>query len=108
MSLLLVGILVLGGYLGWQLIQTPDPYVQQVLVMIGNAQRGQSIFQINCAGCHGSEGTGRVGPSLLGVSDHKSQVRLIQQVVSGKTPPMPQFQPSPQEMADLLAYLESL
>jgi hypothetical protein len=33
---------------------------------------------------------------------------LIHQVTSGETPPMPQFQPSAQEMADLLKYLESL
>jgi len=29
-------------------------------------------------------------------------------VVSGETPPMPMFQPKPQEMADLLKYLEKL
>jgi len=33
---------------------------------------------------------------------------LIRQVTSGQTPPMPQFQPSPQEMADLLKYLEQM
>ncbi|MFZ4555923.1 MAG: cytochrome c, partial [Pseudanabaena sp.] len=26
----------------------------------------------------------------------------------GETPPMPQFQPSPQDMADLLSYLKQL
>jgi hypothetical protein len=29
-------------------------------------------------------------------------------VVSGRTPPMPKFQPEAQEMADLLEYLENL
>ena len=29
-------------------------------------------------------------------------------VVSGETPPMPKFQPNPQEMVDLLSFLESL
>jgi hypothetical protein len=33
---------------------------------------------------------------------------LIQQVVSGNTPPMPQFQPEAKDMADLLEYLEQL
>ncbi|MCY7406042.1 MAG: cytochrome c, partial [Alkalinema sp. CAN_BIN05] len=42
------------------------------------------------------------------VSHRKSQAALIEQVISGKTPPMPQFQPNPQEMADLLSYLQSL
>ncbi len=51
---------------------------------------------------------GKVGPSLKNVSDRKSPPRLIKQVISGQTPPMPKFQPSPQEMADLLSYLESL
>jgi hypothetical protein len=51
---------------------------------------------------------GRVGPSLRHVGDRKSKVRLITQVTSGATPPMPKFQPEPQEMADLLSYLESL
>jgi hypothetical protein len=45
---------------------------------------------------------------LLGVSTRKSKASLIKQVVSGETPPMPQFQPGPQEMADLLKYLETL
>ncbi|NER30629.1 MAG: cytochrome c, partial [Symploca sp. SIO1C4] len=38
----------------------------------------------------------------------KSKISLIHQVTDGKTPPMPKFQPSPQEMADLLSYLEEL
>ncbi|MEM1310298.1 MAG: cytochrome c [Cyanobacteria bacterium P01_D01_bin.71] len=85
-----------------------DPYVQDVLVLNGHHDRGREIFQMNCAVCHGLEANGEVGPSLLGVSDRKSESRLIQQVVSGQTPPMPQFQPEPQDMADLLEYLEQL
>jgi mono/diheme cytochrome c family protein len=85
-----------------------DPYIQNVLALDGNAAQGQVIFQLNCAGCHGVAADGRVGPSLHRVASRKSRIGLIHQVTSGKTPPMPQFQPSPQEMADLLKYLESL
>ena len=85
-----------------------DPYVSGVLSLHGNAERGQAIFQANCAVCHGMEATGNIGPSLLGVHQRKSEVQLIEQVISGKTPPMPQFQPNSQEMADLLDYLETL
>jgi mono/diheme cytochrome c family protein len=85
-----------------------DPYVQDVLALDGNATQGQVIFQLNCAGCHGVAADGRVGPSLHHVASRKSRIGLIHQVTSGKTPPMPQFQPSPQEMADLLKYLETL
>lgn len=48
------------------------------------------------------------GLSLRDISAHKSRASLIRQVIKGDTPPMPQFQPSPQIMSDLLAYLETL
>jgi mono/diheme cytochrome c family protein len=57
--------------------------------------------------CHGIQGDGYIGPSLWGVSQRKSKAHLIEQVVSGQTPPMPQFQPDAQEMADLLDYLQT-
>ncbi|MBD2360261.1 MULTISPECIES: c-type cytochrome [unclassified Anabaena] len=96
------------GIFGVQMLQASDPYVKSVLALQGDQIQGHAIFQINCAGCHGLEADGRVGPSLQGVSKHKSKYRLIDQVISGKTPPMPKFQPNTQEMADLLSYLESL
>ncbi len=88
--------------------QAADPYVHQVLSLEGNGSRGEAIFKMNCAVCHGLEAHGEVGPKLLGVSDHKTKVGLIKQVISGQTPPMPQFQPEPQDMADLLVYLKQL
>jgi mono/diheme cytochrome c family protein len=89
-------------------LRRPAPYVREVLSMTGNPTQGQTIFQLNCAGCHGLSADGLVGPSLHHVSSRKSPGRIIHQVISGETPPMPQFQPSIQEMADLLDYLESL
>ena len=89
-------------------IRYSDPYVQDVLSLNGDPVRGHAIFQMNCSSCHGLYANGLVGPSLHNISDHKSRVSLIHQVTSGQTPPMPQFQPGPQEMADLLEYLESL
>ncbi|MEG4800465.1 cytochrome c [Microcoleus sp. ARI1-B5] len=88
--------------------QAADPYVKSVLSLTGNQFQGSAIFQMNCAGCHISVGDSQVGPNLHRVSDRKSQFELIRQVTSGRTPPMPQFQPSPQEMADLLKYLEQI
>ena len=89
-------------------VQHSDPYVKAVLSLPSDVVQGQTIFQMNCASCHGLFGDGQVGPSLRHVSTRKSRVGLIHQVTSGKTPPMPQFQPTSQEMADLLKYLESL
>jgi mono/diheme cytochrome c family protein len=88
--------------------QASDPYIHQVLSLSGDSNRGEAIFRMNCAVCHGLEANGEVGPKLVGVSDHKTRVGLIKQVISGQTPPMPQFQPEPQDMADLLIYLEHL
>ncbi|WP_066381437.1 MULTISPECIES: cytochrome c [unclassified Anabaena] len=105
LAILLVVIL---GVFGVQMVQASDPYVKGVLALQGDPIQGHAIFQINCSGCHGLEADGRVGPSLQGVSKRKSRYGLINQVISGKTPPMPKFQPSTQEMADLLSYLESL
>lgn len=103
-SLLIVLLAVLGFY-QWQI---SDPYIKTVISLTGDSVQGHAIFQMNCSGCHGIEAQGRVGPTLENISKRKSQVSLINQVISGNTPPMPQFQPSPQEMADLLSYLEKL
>jgi mono/diheme cytochrome c family protein len=103
-SLLLIFSLLFALYF----TQMSDPYVREVLALSGDAQRGYAIFQINCAGCHGQYADGSVGPSLHHVSQKKSRVNLIKQVISGQTPPMPKFQPDPQTMADLLGYLENL
>ncbi|MEM9274199.1 MAG: cytochrome c [Cyanobacteria bacterium P01_F01_bin.143] len=85
-----------------------SPYCQEVLSLEGNVQKGRDIFQINCAACHGATAEGNVGPSLRNVSRRKSKIALINQVVSGNTPPMPKFKPNSQEMADLLSYLEQI
>lgn len=85
-----------------------DPYTRQTLELTGSATDGGRLFRLNCAGCHGLAAQGLVGPDLHGVERRKNDRQLIQQVVSGRTPPMPSFQPEPQAMADLLAFLHSL
>ncbi|WP_173645723.1 cytochrome c [Geminocystis sp. NIES-3709] len=107
-SLLTMIIIAILTVIAWWLIPIKDPYVEEVLSFSGNIDRGSAIFQVNCAACHGTNGNGNVGPSLKDVWKHKSQVQIINQVVSGKTPPMPKFQPSAEDMADLLTYLRQL
>jgi mono/diheme cytochrome c family protein len=101
-------VIVVIAIVFWILRPPIDQYTQSVLNLSGDPVQGRSIFVMNCVACHGQWANGKVGPSLQHVSDHKSDVRLVQQVVSGETPPMPQFQPSPQDMADLLSYLKQL
>ncbi len=107
-TVLSIALVVAIGFLGVYQFRHANPYVRAVLALPGDQVQGHAIFQMNCAGCHGLQADGHVGPSLLGVSERKSRYALIHQVTSGATPPMPQFQPSPKEMADLLSYLESL
>lgn len=85
-----------------------DPYTRATLELHGAEGNGGRLFRLNCAGCHGLAAQGLVGPNLHGVDRRKNDRQLIQQVVSGRTPPMPSFQPDPQDMADLLAFLHSL
>ncbi|MDJ0718395.1 MAG: cytochrome c [Prochloraceae cyanobacterium] len=93
-------------FLGFYLNRVSDPYIQQVLSLKGDRIKGHAIFEINCSGCHNRQSTPNVGPNLQNLATRKSKVKIIDQVISGKTPPMPKFHPKPQEMADLLSYLE--
>lgn len=108
LSLAVCALLGLGWYVSISHWRRPDAYTLSVLQLQGDPIKGQSLFSLNCSGCHGSEANGHVGPSLHGVSERRSDRSLIEQVTSGKTLPMPQFQPAPEEMADLLSYLRSL
>ena len=105
---IIVSLLIFVGILGIYFYRVSNPYVQEVLSLRGDLARGHAIFEINCAGCHGLQADGNIGPSLHSISKRKSNIDLIEQVISGKTPPMPEFQPNTQEMADLLLYLDSL
>ncbi len=106
---LVILLMVIGlSLLGVHLYQISDPYIQGVMSLQGDVDQGEAIFAINCSGCHGINGDGLVGPNLHDVSKRKSKLGLINQVTSGKTPPMPKFQPTSQEMADLLIFLEQL
>jgi len=103
-AILAIACGVLGVY--WQ--TASDPYTQQVLSIDGDVNNGSAIFQINCAGCHNLQAERSVGPRLVNVYKRKSSRKIITQVTSGRTPPMPKFQPTKQEMADLLSYLKGL
>ncbi|MGP0131207.1 MAG: c-type cytochrome [cyanobacterium endosymbiont of Rhopalodia musculus] len=107
-TLIAVAVITLVLIVGWYFHEASEPYVEKVLSFKGDMNKGRAIFEINCAGCHGLQADGSVGPGLHHVHKHKSKTKLINQVTSGKTPPMPKFKPNYQEMADLLSYLEYL
>lgn len=85
-----------------------NPYERDVLSIGGSLPAGQELFNANCSACHGTEADGWVGPNLHKVKSRKSDLALIRQVTSGKTPPMPKFELNERQMADLLSYLKSI
>ena len=85
-----------------------DPYIKATIDLEGSIEQGEKIFRINCVGCHGITAQGLLGPDLHAVTSRVSKKEIINQIKQGRTPPMPSFQMEPQQMADILIYLESL
>jgi len=75
------------------------------------ADRGHKIFAQDCAVCHGEDATGGRGPDLIRSSlvRHDKGGDLIGQVVSQGRPDkgMPPFSLSPNELSDLLAFIQA-
>ncbi|WP_199699687.1 c-type cytochrome [Deinococcus sp. RM] len=85
----------------------------------GDAQAGQTVYVGNCAGCHGANGQGQIGPSLVTADGPKSWTlaQFTTTLREGKTPDrelsatMPRYgeaQISDAQVADLQAYIKTL
>ena len=109
---LVVGILFIAvgiTFWGTHAMEAKDPYIHSVLELTGDIERGQDLFTLKLwPPATELPQVARSGQIYTMSSERKSRVALIQQVISGKTPPMPQFQPGPKDMADLLSFLETL
>ena len=47
----------------------PDPFIQKTLNDQGSIEAGNSLFRMNCVGCHGISAQGLVGPELSKVTE---------------------------------------
>jgi cytochrome c553 len=80
----------------------------------GDAEAGQTVFESNCAMCHGADASGMMGmhPSLRGAVQRLSLEGVEVTVRQGRrtTPPMPAFEGrlSDQQINDVIAYIASL
>lgn len=85
----------------------------------GDQGAGQTLFAANCAGCHGTNGQGVVGPSLVKADGPKAwtEPEFLAVIRQGKTPQrvlnatMPRFsetQLSDAEVLNIHAYIKSL
>ena len=85
-----------------------NKYIIETLALKGSAQEGDSLFKMNCVGCHGITARGLVGPDLHSITQRLNDKEIIKQVTGGLTPPMPSFEIDPVRMSNLLKYLHSL
>lgn len=85
----------------------------------GDVQAGQTVYAANCSGCHGENGQGVVGPSLVTADGPKAwtDAQFLATLREGKTPQrqlsaaMPRFseaQISDAQVVNLHAYIKSL
>ncbi len=96
-------------FLIWRTISfKTDPFIYETLAIQGDKTSGSKLFKINCVGCHGITAQGLVGPDLNDVTDKLNDKEIINQIIKGRTPPMPSFEIEAQSMADLLSYMHSL
>ena len=85
-----------------------NTFIINTLELSGSVTEGNSLFKMNCVGCHGISARGLVGPDLHLISQRLNDKEIIKQVIEGLTPPMPSFEIDAQNMANLLTYLHSL
>lgn len=76
---------------------------------------GQAIVEANCATCHAvaatDEGTHPQAPAFRTLSEHYPVADLAEALAEGIMvghPDMPQFVATPEEIAAIIAYLESI
>jgi mono/diheme cytochrome c family protein len=74
-------------------------------IRLGDVYRGETVFQQQCAGCHGNGGAGGVGPKLAGAALTPAAVKA--QIDRGGGV-MPAGLVSGAEEADVLAYVASI
>ena len=85
-----------------------NTYILKTLDLNGSLKEGDTLFKMNCVGCHGITARGLVGPDLHSITMRLNDAEIIKQVIEGVTPPMPSFEIDPQNMSNLLTYLHSL
>ena len=102
-----VSLLIFGGLFYFN-YEENNKYIIKTLELNGSVKDGDTLFKMNCVGCHGITARGLVGPDLHSITQRLNDTEIIKQVIDGLTPPMPSFEIDPQNMSNLLTYLHSL
>lgn len=78
--------------------------VPLVVALTGDVEAGRAVFASTCSTCHGANGEGASGPSLLGHFDHHPREVLADIILTGEGPMPAQPQLSDQAIADVIAF----
>ena len=100
-------VLLIFGTLLYSNKDENNTYIIKTLELSGSIKEGDTLFKMNCVGCHGITARGLVGPDLHSITQRLNASAIIKQVIDGRTPPMPSFEIDPQNMSNLLTYLHS-
>jgi cytochrome c553 len=74
----------------------------------GDSNAGAQLVQANgCAGCHGAQFHGGLGPALYGI-EHRLSAAQIASHIKNPTAPMPNNGFTDTQIADIVAYLSGL
>ena len=103
-ALLVVVTLAVFGLAKWHPFSPSVPAAASD-ALAGDPSRGATIFASSCAGCHGADGTGGVGPALRGSGLTAAEIEAI--VATGRGA-MPAGIVSGQDAADVAAYVATL
>ena len=82
--------------------------VDTILAIDGDAASGEGLYADNCALCHGDDGSGGSGSSLLGKSDEAEIVETILFGEDGTAMAPFEDQLDDQEIADITAFVLTL
>jgi mono/diheme cytochrome c family protein len=82
--------------------------VMLAMNLTGQAEQGHSLFERNCAHCHGDDARGNEGPTLHGLAMNDTRIAL--RIKNGVKGQMPRFGSKFNEVdiAALIAYLRTL
>jgi cbb3-type cytochrome c oxidase subunit III len=88
--------------------QAKSVSVTSTNILQGDAKRGYSLFDHNCAHCHGDDARGDEGPGLYNLA--KSDARITTIIKGGIKGEMPSFAKkfSDADVQALIAYLRTL
>ena len=97
---------VVGGVFSLAQLHPAKPEASAATASAGDRAHGEQLFAERCAGCHGEGGrNGTVGPALAGnpisLEDARAQIQMGGGV-------MPANLVQGQDLADVLAYLETI